>query len=129
MNRKILAIFKLDGNTSSGTLLLQSGTDITNWGNYYKVVLNSIKLKKLKNVSFHEVTMRDPVTLQLPTTSLKLEETSITSKLKEKIFSIFFSVISLENLTCKSQRVTRECRFTLKLVRDMIITHSQTEVI
>ena len=59
MNRKILAIFKLDGNTSSGTLLLQSGTDITNWGNYYKVVLNSIKLKKLKNVSFHEVTMRN----------------------------------------------------------------------
>lgn len=92
MNRKILAIFKLDGNTSSGTLLLQSGTDITNWGNYYKVVLNSIKLKKLKNVSFHEVTMRDPVTLQLRTTSLKLEETSITSKLKEKIFSIFLAL-------------------------------------
>ena len=92
MNRKILAIFKLDGNTSSGTLLLQSGTDITNWGNYYKVVLNSIKLKKLKNVSFHEVTMRDPVTLQLPTTSLKLEEISITSKLKEKIFSIFLAL-------------------------------------
>ena len=89
MNRKILAIFKLDGNTSSGTLLLQSGTDITNWGNYYKVVLNSIKLKKLKNVSFHEVTMRDPVTLQLPTTSLKLEETSITSKLKRKFFQFF----------------------------------------
>ena len=92
MNRKILAIFKLDGNTSSGTLLLQSGTDITNWGNYYKVVLNNIKLKKLKNVSFQEVTMRDPVTLQLPTTSLKLEETSITSKLKEKIFSIFLAL-------------------------------------
>ena len=92
MNRKILAIFKLDGNTPSGTLLLQSGTDITNWGNYYKVVLNNIKLKKLKNVSFQEVTMRDPVTLQLPTTSLKLEETSITSKLKEKIFSIFLAL-------------------------------------
>ena len=88
MNRKILAIFKLDRNTPSGTLLLESGTDITK----FRINIQNIEIKR------------------------------------EHFFN-FFSVISQENLTCKSQRVTRECRFTLKLVRDMIITHSQIEVI